>query len=68
MKWILIILCTLLICSCEKVKPFQKAYINQESMKLSDFKAKAFETNFLSYREGGSGGNGGKAGGGCGCN
>lgn len=53
---------------CEAVKPFQKAYLNEEEMKLSARKLESFETNFESYREGTSGANGGKVGGGCGCN
>ncbi|WP_437179352.1 DUF4266 domain-containing protein [Pontibacter liquoris] len=54
--------------SCEAVKPFQKAYLNEEEMQLSMHKSESFEVNFESYREGGSGANGGKVGGGCGCN
>lgn len=53
---------------CEKVKPYEKMYLNVEEMKLSNPKIKIYETNFQSYREGASGGNGGKTGGGCGCN
>jgi hypothetical protein len=37
-------------------------------MEFSDSKSKKFETSFQVYREGASGANGGKAGGGCGCN
>ncbi|MDX5345873.1 MAG: DUF4266 domain-containing protein [Hymenobacteraceae bacterium] len=58
----------LLLSSCETVKPYQKAYLNEEEMKLSARKVESFETNFESYREGASGANGGKVGGGCGCN
>ena len=58
----------LLASACSKVKPYQKMHLNQESMKLNDNKVKNFESNFLSYREGAEGGNGGKTGGGCGCN
>ena len=58
----------LLVSACGQVKPYQKMHLNQESMKLNDSKLKNFETNFLSYREGAEGGNGGKTGGGCGCN
>ena len=57
-----------LMSGCEAVKPFQKAYLNEEEMKLSARKLESFETNFESYREGTSGANGGKVGGGCGCN
>lgn len=57
-----------LISSCEAVKPYQKAYLNEEDMKLSARKVQTFETNFESYREGAAGATGGKMGGGCGCN
>ncbi len=54
--------------SCVSVKPYQKAYLNDSEMELSLEKAEKFEQNFLLYREGSSGANGGKSGGGCGCN
>lgn len=57
-----------LLSSCEVVKPYQKTYLNEEEMKLSARSSEAFEQNFESYREGASGANGGKVGGGCGCN
>ena len=56
------------LCGCEVVKPYQKTLLNEEEMKLSARKLESFETNFQSYREGASGANGGKVGGGCGCN
>ena len=43
-------------------------YLNDSEMELSLRKAEKFEQNFLLYREGCSGANGGKSGGGCGCN
>jgi Domain of unknown function (DUF4266) len=54
--------------SCTTVKPYQKAYINDSEMELSARKTEQFENSFQLYREGASGGNGGKSGGGCGCN
>ena len=57
-----------LLSSCAAVEEFQKGAINDEDMKLSDSKIKVFDTNFQSYREGASGANGGKSGGGCGSN
>nr|WP_114778458.1 DUF4266 domain-containing protein [Botryobacter ruber] len=57
-----------ILSSCEAVKPYQKKYLNEEEMKLNARKLESFETNFQSYREGASGANGGKVGGGCGCN
>jgi len=37
-------------------------------MQLSQRKLEQYETSFQSYREGASGAEGGKTGGGCGCN
>ncbi len=37
-------------------------------MQLSAKKPERFETNFQVYREAAAGANGGKSGGGCGCN
>jgi hypothetical protein len=65
---ILAIYIALLFNSCSVVKPYQKMYINDSEMELSARKVEKFEQNFQLYREGGSGANGGKSGGGCGCN
>jgi len=54
--------------SCVAIKEYEKMNINDPDMKLSSFSIKRFETNFQVYREGASGANGGKTGGGCGCN
>jgi hypothetical protein len=54
--------------SCMSVKSYQKMYVNDKAMQLAEQKLVVFETNFESYREGAAGANGGKVGGGCGCN
>ncbi len=54
--------------SCAAVKEYQKVELNDPDMELSERKGKKFETAFQVYREGASGANGGKSGGGCGCN
>jgi len=54
--------------SCIQVKEYQKNKLNDADMALSSRKAEKNELNFQSYREGASGANGGKTGGGCGCN
>jgi len=54
--------------SCMSVKEYQKMYLNDKDMVLSDKSIEGFEVGFQTYREGVSGGNGGKTGGGCGCN
>ncbi|MDN5211076.1 DUF4266 domain-containing protein [Fulvivirgaceae bacterium BMA12] len=57
-----------LIQGCVSVEAYQKMYLNDEEMELSSRKVEYFEINIESYREGASGINGGKVGGGCGCN
>jgi hypothetical protein len=54
--------------SCSSVKEYQKVYLNDSEMELGARKTQKFETSFQLYREGASGANGGKTGGGCGCN
>ena len=54
--------------SCTPVKEYQKNRLNDAEMSLSNRKVEKNELNFQSYREGSSGANGGKTGGGCGCN
>ncbi len=66
------IFCALLfavsLAACTTVKEYQKSRINDAEMELSARKVQKFEQNFQAYREGASGANGGKTGGGCGCN
>lgn len=54
--------------SCTSVKEYQKSKINDAEMALSNRKVEKTELSFQSYREGSSGANAGKSGGGCGCN
>lgn len=65
---ILTVLTTIAFNSCMSVKAYQKMYLNDSEMELSAKKIEMFETNYETYREGASGANGGKVGGGCGCN
>ena len=58
----------LLLQSCNSVKEYQKQNITDPDMKLSARSSERFETNFQVYREAAAGANGGKTGGGCGCN
>lgn len=57
-----------LLSACTTVKPYQKNRLNDSEMALSARKAQKFEQSFQLYREAASGANGGKSGGGCGCN
>ncbi len=54
--------------SCVHLKAYQKNRINDAEMALGNRKVERNELNFQSYREGASGANAGKTGGGCGCN
>jgi len=54
--------------SCISVQEYQKIYLNDEDMILGLRRIESFEINFQTYREGALGANGGKVGGGCGCN
>ena len=54
--------------SCMTVKEYQKVYLNDEDMQLNNRDIESFQRSFETYREGASGANGGKTGGGCGCN
>jgi hypothetical protein len=54
--------------SCTVVKEYEKVNINDPDMVLGDKPVDRFETNAQAYREAASGANGGKTGGGCGCN
>ena len=58
----------LLGASCTTVKAYQMNKLNDAEMSLSARKIEKTELSFQSYREGSSGANGGKTGGGCGCN
>nr|WP_322626348.1 DUF4266 domain-containing protein [uncultured Flavobacterium sp.] len=60
---------TLIACaSCTSVKEYQKNKINDTEMTLNNRKVEKTELSFQTYREGSSGANAGKSGGGCGCN
>ena len=67
-KTFLILVIALTITSCSAVKEYEKVNLNDPDMVLAQRKIDRFETNFQVYREGASGANGGKSGGGCGCN
>jgi len=54
--------------SCSPVKEYQKSRLNDGEMSLGARKVEKTENSFQTYREGASGADGGKTGGGCGCN
>ncbi len=65
---VLVLFSILLLHSCTVVKEYQKGKLNDSEMVLSNRKIEKTELSFQSYREGSSGANSGKSGGGCGCN
>ena len=67
-KIVVIMLILVGVTSCNSVKEYDKQYINDPDMKLSARTSERYETTFQVYREAASGANGGKTGGGCGCN
>ena len=67
-KYFFAAICALAMAACAHVKEYQKSRINDSEMTLSNRSVEKNELNAQSYREGSSGANGGKTGGGCGCN
>jgi len=56
------------IFSCTPVPAYRQQYLRDSNMQLSAFPEEKGEISAENYREGAAGGNGGKTGGGCGCN
>ncbi|APA00535.1 DUF4266 domain-containing protein [Flavobacterium commune] len=67
-KIILVLLIVVVFQSCNTVREYEKVSINDPDMKLSARTSERYETAFQVYREAAAGANGGKSGGGCGCN
>lgn len=57
-----------LLNSCRTVKPWQRAYLNDEAMQMNKRTAEKFSSGAHTNREAATGGGSGKASGGCGCN
>ncbi|MCB9235386.1 MAG: DUF4266 domain-containing protein [Bacteroidia bacterium] len=60
--------CCLALNACVSVEAYQKRYLNDEEMALRDRRIDSYSKSIHTYREGASGADGGKTGGGCGCN
>ena len=67
-KIVLLSLLTWILSSCVAVKEYGKVNINDPDMALASRSSDRFVLNFQAYREAAVGANGGKTGGGCGCN
>jgi hypothetical protein len=65
---IIIGICCIFLISCRAVKPYQRAYLNDDNMQAGRQPMQKFSSNAHTYREGASGGGKSKTGGGCGCN
>ena len=67
-KIVITIVGVFILTGCKVVKEYDRVYLNDLDMQLTANKVERFETNFQIYREAAAGANGGKTGGGCGCN
>jgi hypothetical protein len=67
-KSLFLLAAALMLSSCVVVKEYEKVNINDPDMVLAQKKVDKYETTFQVYREASAGANGGKSGGGCGCN
>ncbi|WP_298896190.1 DUF4266 domain-containing protein [uncultured Psychroserpens sp.] len=67
-KALLLIMSISFLTSCVAVKEYEKVNLNDPDMVLADRKSDRNILTAHSYREAASGANGGKTGGGCGCN
>lgn len=67
-KLLILSLVTTTLSSCVAVKEYEKVNLSDPDMALTQKKFERFETSYQVYREAASGANGGKSGGGCGCN
>ncbi|SFZ91805.1 protein of unknown function [Flaviramulus basaltis] len=67
-KLLLVFIVIISFTSCIAVKEYEKINLNDPDMVLAKKSSDRFITNFHVYREAASGANGGKSGGGCGCN
>ena len=67
-KTLMLLMLTYFFSSCVVVKEYEKVNINDPDMTLSEKKLDRNLTTVQSYREAAVGANGGKTGGGCGCN
>jgi hypothetical protein len=64
----LIALALLSFGSCKTVKPYQRAFLNDNAMQINKGNIDKLSSEMHTYKEGASGGGHGKSSGGCGCN
>ncbi len=56
------------ITACHSIKPYERIYLNDDEMQLSNSSSKNFESYVQSIREGATPASSSKSSGGCGCN
>jgi len=56
------------IASCANLPEYKKTFVNENEMEIGLSDIENLSNNSKAYREGTQGANGGKHGGGCGCN
>ena len=64
---LLFVLITFFLASCQTVKPYQRAYLNDRDMVFGTATVEMMEVKTHAYREGAAGAGKGKTSGGCGC-
>jgi hypothetical protein len=64
---ILMVILLVVFASCQSVKPYQRAFLNDRDMQFGSQTAEGMELKAQAYREGASGAGKGKTSGGCGC-
>ncbi|MBK9330389.1 MAG: DUF4266 domain-containing protein [Sphingobacteriales bacterium] len=65
---LLVLTVSSLTCSCHPVKPYQRVYLNDREMQISNGISGKFEENAEGIREGAAPAGGIYTSGGCGCN
>ena len=68
LKYLLLFFIPAILSSCVVIKEYEMVNINDPDMLLGEKSVERNITTFHSYREAAVGANGGKTGGGCGCN
>lgn len=63
-----LLLSALVLTGCVAVKPYQRAFLNDERMQAGQRPIDQPDSHMHTYREGSTGGGGGTSSGGCGCN
>lgn len=67
-KFLSIIILSTALYSCMTVPEYKKSFLNEDEMGIGLSEIDNLNNNSKTYREGSQGANGGKSGGGCGCN